>query len=220
MEGGHDGDNVGSEATAVRSTDDLDEGDVLFSAGEGADRLSDRPSSSSHPSLTTSPTRQQHHDAEHTATSASPGGGRAEDGSSPSSLHSDHRQGLAIPRVSGQGGSHRWENEDDEDEDEDGRNERTTTSGMSEALPFGPGGTPSSLRPDMRQRVNLNCRRSKSSQMALSFSLSFKNHAGVRRKVGSTLGLAQSINPPIVRKDVPGFPCFLHLPMPLWDCCL
>ena len=41
---------------------------------------------------------------------------------------------------------------------------------------------PSSLRPDLRQRLNLNCRPNDAS--TLSFSLSFVNHSGMRRKVG------------------------------------
>ena len=164
-------------ASNPHSTDDLDEGDILFSGG--ADDIADRPSSSGHLSLTVSPAR---HHIDDTSASPSTAGGLVLNSSSPP--HGD-RRGVAIPQASVGTGciSPRWEEEDAEDDEDQERAE-------THQAPF-EAGAPSSLRPDMRQRVNLNCRRSNSSQLALSFSLSFQNHAGVRRKVAFLYDLVE-----------------------------
>ena len=104
----------------------------------------------------------------------------AVDGSSPARLSPfEDPRGMAIPES--QINHRQWAEEDDEE---------------SECITGGVASTstscqPSSLRPDLAKRLNLNCRSSSASSRALSFSLSFVNHMGVRRKVGFLYNLEE-----------------------------
>ena len=92
----------------------------------------------------------------------------------------DHLKGIAIPES--QHNHRQWAAEDE------GQDPDHITGGGADLSTLG---APSSLRPDLAQRLNLNCRASSASSQALSFSLSFVNHMGVRRKVGFLYNLEE-----------------------------